>query len=407
MKTMTATLAAALLVGAAAAPLAVADNSLPGDILVDMRMRYENVAQDGKLGADAITLRTRLGWKSPEWNGFTFLGEVENVTAVDGDDDYNSGLNGLGQYAGIKDGGFTELNRLQVAFSPFENVSVTLGRQYLQFDDGQFVASAGHRQDKNSHDAIQIGWSHGAFDATYVYHDRINRGPGDDSDWQSDSHLFHVGYEINDTLDVSGFAYFIDITSAGGRDRSNTTLGARMAGERSYGDLGVEYAVMYAHQTDYASATIDFNLAYFASDLAFSYGGAELALGYDVIEGNGSTGFANPLGKNHDFLGWADVFSGGGRQGTVDGVEDFNVMLSWGREWEAGFVRGLSTGVRRHEFEAERTGADLGSEWDAFVELDLPQGLSLALETADYDGPGVAPAPADVSKTWIVLSYRR
>ncbi len=60
MKTMTATLAAALLVGAAAAPLAVADNSLPGDILVDMRMRYENVAQDGKLGADAITLRTRL-----------------------------------------------------------------------------------------------------------------------------------------------------------------------------------------------------------------------------------------------------------------------------------------------------------------------------------------------------------
>ena len=116
---------------------------------------------------------------------------------------------------------------------------------------------------------------------------------------------------------------------------------------------------------------------------------------------------ANPLGKNHDFLGWADVFSGGGRQGTVDGVEDFNVMLSWSREWEAGFVRGLSTGVRRHEFEAERTGADLGSEWDAFVELDLPQGLSLALETADYDGPGVAPAPADVSRTWVVLSYRR
>lgn len=407
MKTMTATLAAALLVSTAAAPLAVADNGLPGDILVDMRIRYENVAQDGKLSADAVTRRLRLGWKSPEWNGFTFLGEVENVGPLDGDDDYNSGLNGLGQYAGIKDADFTELNRLQVAFSPVEHLSVTLGRQYIQFDEGQLVASAGHRQDKNSHDAIQLAWSNGAFDAHYVYHDRINRGPGDSSDWQSDSHLFHAGYAFSDAIELSGFAYFIDITTAGGRDRSNATWGGRLNGERSYGDLGVEYAVMYAHQSDYGSATIDFDLGYFASDLAFSYGGAELALGYDVIEGNGSTGFANPLGKNHDFLGWADVFSGGGRQGTVDGVEDFNVMLSWGREWETGFIRGLSTGVRHHEFEAERTGADLGSEWDAFVEFDLPQGLSLALEAADYDGPGVAPAPADVSKTWIVLSYRR
>jgi len=407
MKTLTAKIAAALLASAAAAPLAVAEDSIPGDILVDFRMRYENADQDGKLGSDALTQRTRLGWRSPEWNGVTFLAEVENVSALDGDDDYNSGLNGLSQYTGIKDGGFTELNRLQLDFSPAETVSVSLGRQYLQFDDGRFVASAGHRQDKNSHDAIQIDWSHGAFDASYVYHDRINKGPGENVYWDSDSHLFHAGYALSDSLNLAGFVYFIDITSASAQERSNTTWGGRLSGERSYGDLGVEYAVLYAHQSDYGSATTDFDLGYFASDLAISHSGAELALGYDVIEGNGSTGFSNPLGKNHGVLGWADAFSGGGRQGTVDGVEDFNVMLSYGRDWDDGLVRGFSIGVRHHDFEAERTGADLGDELDAFVTLDFPQNISLSWQVADYDGPDVAPAPADRSNNWIILSYKR
>jgi hypothetical protein len=407
MKTKLLTTAAGLAAMIAAAPVAAAQDSLPGDILVDMRARYENVSQTGKLSADAVTLRTRLGWQSPEWNGITFLGEIENVVPLDGDDDYNSGLNGLSQYASIKDGEFTELNRLQVGFSPVEHVSVSLGRQYLQFDDGRFVGSAGHRQDKNSHDAIQIDWADGAFEASYVYHDRINRGPGDDSDWDSDSHLFHAGYAVSDALALSGFLYLIDITEPGAVDRSNSTWGGRVTGERQYSDLAVDYAVLYARQSDYGSATTDFDLGYFAGDLAFSRGGGELAFGYDVIEGNGSTGFSNPIGKNHGVLGWADVFSGGGRQGTVDGVEDFNVMLSWGRDWERGFVRGFSTGVRHHDFEAERTGADLGNEWDAFVEFTFPEGLSLAWEMADYDGPDVAPAPADVSRNWVILSYRR
>lgn len=399
--------AAVLAVTLTIAPVAAAQDSVPGDVLVDMRIRYENVSQTGKLSADAVTARTRLGWQSPDWNGITFLGEVENVVSLDGDDDYNSGLNGLGQYASIKDGAFTELNRLKLTFAATEHVSVSAGRQYLNFDDGRFVGSAGHRQDKNSHDAIQIDWSDGAFQASYVYHDRINRGPGEDSDWDSDSHLFHARYSVSETLAVNGFVYLIDITEAGAQDRSNTTWGGRVSGSRQYGDLGVEYAVLYARQSDYGSATTDFDLGYFASDLAVSRGGAELAIGYDVIEGNGSTGFSNPIGKNHGVLGWGDVFSGGGRQGTVDGVEDFNIMLSWGRDWDSGVVRGISTGVRRHDFEAERTGADLGEEWDAFVELDLPAGLALAWEVADYDGPDVAPAPADVSRNWIVLSYRR
>jgi len=60
-----------------------------------------------------------------------------------------------------------------------------------------------------------------------------------------------------------------------------------------------------------------------------------------------------------------------------------------------------------HDFQAERTGADLGDEWDAHVTARFAGGVSLSWQVAEYDGPGVAPAPADRSKNWIVLSFSR
>ena len=396
--------AAGLTMAMPAAAFAQGEN---GTVFLDMRARYENADQAGKLGADATTLRTRLGWQSPNWNGFTFLGEVENVVALDGDDDYNSGLNGLGQYTSISDGAFTELNRLQLGYAFNEHVSVTLGRQYIDLDDGRFVASAGHRQDKNSHDAFRVDYTRGDWRAVYVYHDQINRGPGEDFDWDSDSHLFNVRYAVSPNLGVSGFLYLIDITEPGRGALSNQTWGGRANGSFSHGDYGFGYAVMYARQTDYGSAPSAYDLDLFSLDLSAERGGAELAIGYDVLEGNGSVAMSNPLAKNHGFLGWADAFSGGGRMGTVDGVEDFNVMVSYGRSWESGWVRGLEAGVRYHDFQSERRSADLGDEWNAFITAEMPGGFELSWQFAEYDGPDVAPAPADRTKNWIILSYSR
>jgi hypothetical protein len=48
-----------------------------GDWIVDARLRYESVEQDGLRDADALTLRTRLGYETPAWRGFRLLGEVE------------------------------------------------------------------------------------------------------------------------------------------------------------------------------------------------------------------------------------------------------------------------------------------------------------------------------------------
>ena len=378
----------------------------PGTITLDVRARYENADQDGRLGSDATTLRTRLGWKSPDWNGVTILGELENNWVLDGDDDFNSGRNGLSQYTSISDAAFTELNRLQVEFAVNEHVSVVVGRQYVDLGDGRLVASAGWRQDKNSHDAVRVNFSRDGWAASYVYHDRINRGPGD-VHWQSDSHLFHVRHALADGLNVEGFAYFIDITQPGRENLSNTSWGGRLFGSREVSGWDVGYEAVFTRQSDAGSASADFDLGLWSGEVSAERGGAEFSAGYVSMEGNGAFGFANPLGKNHGTLGWADAFSGGGRQGTADGLEDVYATAGYGVDWEQGWLRGLSAGVMYHDFQAERTGADLGDEWDAHVTARFAGGVSLSWQVAEYDGPGVAPAPADRSKNWIVLSFSR
>ena len=112
MSKLTQTLTAVLLASAASVSVAAADDAA-GTILLDVRARYEAVEQTGKLDAEATTVRTRLGWQSPQWRGFTALIEGENIVGI-GADNYNSGLNGNTAYAAIKDDDHSELNRLQL-----------------------------------------------------------------------------------------------------------------------------------------------------------------------------------------------------------------------------------------------------------------------------------------------------
>ena len=49
-----------------------------GKILLDMRWRYEHVDQDNVDDADAVTIRTRWGYQTPTYFGFTGLVEMEH-----------------------------------------------------------------------------------------------------------------------------------------------------------------------------------------------------------------------------------------------------------------------------------------------------------------------------------------
>lgn len=406
MSKLTQTLTAVLLASAASVSVAAADDAA-GTILLDVRARYEAVEQTGKLDAEATTVRTRLGWQSPQWRGFTALIEGENIVGI-GADNYNSGLNGNTAYAAIKDDDHSELNRLQLSYVASENFRVTIGRQLLSFNGNRFVGSPSWRQDRNSHDAARFDYNRGAWQASYVYHDRVLRGPGDDVDWDSDSHLLNVGYVANDAARFEGFAYFIDLTDASApQDRSNMTVGGRVTGTVPMGEARFSYAAMLARQTDYGSSTADFDLGFASLDARVSGSGATLLVGYDLLEGDGSNTIATPLGAAHSILGWADAFNGGGAQSTVDGLEEIRFGGSYGADFAGPMVSAWQVGAVHHDFSAQRTGDDLGSEWNLWLNFDLPRDVGLSFQYADFDGSDSPLAPADRRKQWVVLTYSR
>ena len=67
-----------------------------GTVSFNARLRYEGVQQTGLRAADALTLRTRLGFSSAAWRGLKAMVEAENIVAADGDAYSQSGLNSGG-----------------------------------------------------------------------------------------------------------------------------------------------------------------------------------------------------------------------------------------------------------------------------------------------------------------------
>lgn len=395
-----------LLLGAGVALLPQAALAQSAEVFGDFRARYEAVEQTGKLDADSLTLRSRVGVRfKPADERFTFLAEVENNITLSGDD-RNTSFDPRPQFATINDPDFTELNRAQLTFSPDESWSFTVGRQYLGFDGDRIIGSPGWRQDKNSHDAAMMTYERGAFEASYVYHWQLNRGPDTNFDWETDAHLFNASYKASDAFKLSGFVYLIDIPEAGRENLSNTTYGARLTGSTRLGELGVSYDLMYATQTDSGSANIDFDNSIFDSGVAFSHSGIKVALGYDVVSGDGNVAFANPLAANHGTAGWADVFHGGGRAAPADGLEDFNVEISYGASVESSAIESWRAGLIWRDFSSENTSNDLGEELDAFVNVSFANNVSLSVQMADYDGPDASFAPADKTKYWVTLGYK-
>src|SRR5690606_30118059 len=90
-----------------------------------------------------------------------------------------------------------------------------------------------------------------------------------------------------------------------------------------------------------------------------------LKASYEELEGDGTRGFIMPLSTAHVFQGWADAFAAvSGNQTFVDGLKDANLQLTVRprRRWPHLF--NIELLARYHDFDAARTGVDLGREWN-------------------------------------------
>ncbi len=368
-----------------------------GDWIVDTRLRYEAVDQDGLADeARALTLRARLGYETPAWRGFKALVEAEGVTALI--DDYNSTTNGKAGLPVVLDPEAAEINRAQIAWTG-ETAGVVVGRQRLVLGNARFVGNVGFRQNEQTFDAVRAAFKVGpATTVTWVYVDQVRRILGDDSPqgaWDSDSHLVQVETRTP-AGQLTAYGYLLDFETA--PLQSSATWGARLTGSRPLASgPSVTWDVEYARQGDYGGNPVDFDLDYLALAAGLKTEGRSAAIGLERLDGDGARGFGTPLATLHAWQGWADVFL----TTPAGGVRDLH--LKGGMTVPVG-PRKLKLAAAVHDFTDAGGDIAYGRELDVSAALALTPTLSLEMKAARFDGD--APAFPDRTKVWLTLELK-
>ena len=397
---------------------------LAGKLILEVRSRYEFVDQKKTAvlteNGEAFTVRTRLGWETGDWNGLKGLVEFEDVRQV-GPEHFavnvpgatTPPLNGAdkARYPLINDPDVTELNRLQLAWTPNAMFSATVGRQRILIDDQRFIGNVGWRQDEQTFDAIRMDAAWGRFKLTYAYVTHVNRVLGEAKDWDSDSHLANLTWSPAEQLRLEGFVYALDFGNSAAN--SSITKGIKASGKTWVSLFQLAYNATYARQSDYRHNTPDYSLDYWGGDVAATFDIWTVKASYESLEGNGVRGFTTPLATTHGFQGWSDAFVQplGGNKGFVDGIKDFNITLNAKPRWRWTYLFNLDVIVRYHNFDDQRTGAFLGRELDAQIQGAFNPKLGWALKYADFQRDdhvplGTAAPPPSRTKVWFTLEYK-
>ena len=367
-------------------PLALAGDE--GKATLDFRLRYEAVDQDNAAkDADALTLRTRLNYKTATYNNFSAFVEFEDSRAV-GVDDYND-TNGNGtEYSVIADPEHTEVDQAYVQYKA-NGLTAKLGRQVITLDNHRFVGHVGWRQDKQTFDAASFNYKADKFDLTYAYINKRNRIFGDEKDLDSKDHLINLSYNTGYGK-LTGYSYMLEVDE--GVDNSLDTYGVRFAGKKKDGKNKWLYAVEYATQdSESDSAAKDYSADYMLAELGYVTNGLTFKGGYEVLgSDNGEYGFATPLATLHKFNGWADQFLGTPAQGLADMYGSVSGK-AFGGKW--------SVVYHNYKADEEKGGVDdLGDEINVSYGKSFNKTFSGGIKYASYSAGDIK---VDADKLWV------
>jgi hypothetical protein len=366
-----------------------------GKVYGDFNLRFENVSQSNtREDASALTLRTRLGYTSGSFSGWSFNVEMEDSRIVLGQGDFSVDPAGYnpGVYSVIADAETTELDQ---GFIQYKNEELTfkLGRQVITLDGHRFVGHVGWRQDRQTFDAATFVFHpNDKLKASYSYITQRNRIFAEAGDLDSKDHLFNASYQTP-VGKLVGYAYLLEVDSdvRNGLD----TYGFSFSGKSGDKALSWLYHFEYAQQTS-ETATTDFDADYLGLKIGAITKGVTLNVGYEVLgSDSGQYGFSTPLATLHKFNGWADIFLATPAQGLVD----INVSLATkglGGSWKLAY----------HDYDADvstSTVDDLGNEVDVQYTTTLNKDYGVGVKYAKYSGESGRP---DTDKIWLWVNTK-
>ncbi|WOJ94428.1 alginate export family protein [Congregibacter variabilis] len=376
---------------------AVSDSS----IALDLRYRYEMVDEDGfDDPAKASLLRSRVTFESGKVGRLSALLQIDDVRSL-GSEDYNSTENGKVQYPTIADPEGTEFNQAWLRYSA-DDLKATLGRQRILLDRGRFIGAKPWRQNAQTYDALRLQWDASAdfsIDASYVTQVSRVFGPADGSnpaDWHGDSTFVRMSYDFADGHELVGFAYLLDVaaqsdfSAAKTVNNSSNTFGVAYSGVFS----GLNILARLATQEDSGASELDYRAPYYIIEMAAPLGDMALKAAYEVLGADNGVGFGTRLANGHGHQGWADKFLAT----PGDGIKDAWVSL-------AGNLGPLALTARYHDFRAESSSVNFGSEIDLQAQWQINAWLTATAKAAVFETEAPDRYP-DTKKAWLALQIR-
>ncbi len=389
-----------------------------GAVKLDLNYRYENVDQDkgtkvaaGKYKgqypdtANANTARLRAGLLSPTFYGFQGYAEYEGNLAMQ--EDFNSTRNGLTQFSTVADPEKSELNQLWLSYAGIPDTLVKGGRQRIKLDDDRFIGNVGWRQMETTFDSVLITHNNQQLFGLTVNAGYIGNVQTFTATTENISApILNVSYKVGDYGTAIGYGYWLDYTERENAEKSSATYGLRFTNYQKPGDsfklsdnYGLVYTAEWGYQQDYGHG----KTAYDANRLNLM--GGFTAYNFTVqgameqLDGKGvNKTFDTPLGTNHAFQGWADLFL----VTPKDGIRDVFATVS------STFDRGevVLSGVF-HNFTDDTGQNQYGKEWDFQATKKFGKHYSLLAKYAYYSADNSIPAApgayttTDTQKIWI------
>jgi len=357
-----------------------------GTPYADLNLRYETVDQDNALAdADALTLRTRLGYKTDSFKGFSALIEFEDSREVLGVDDFSVPPAGVrpGEFSVIADPETTELDQGFFQYSG-GGFTAKLGRQVIALDNQRFIGHVGWRQDRQTFDAVSLTYSPSeTFKLFAAQLSQRNRIFAEEANIQSDDTLLNAALTTSFGKIVA-YAYLLEIDN--GTDNSLDTFGVSLTGKAG------KFSYMAEIASQEANDTID--TRYLKLEGGLALGPITAKLGYESLgsdEGQGA--FATPLATLHAFNGWTDQFLGTPAAGLN------NIYLSASGKLGGGTLTGVY-----HDFSADEEVMgtdDLGDEINLVYVRPLSENYVLGAKYGSYSAGDDAFGKVDTDKLWL------
>lgn len=372
-----------------------------GKATLDLRYRYESVEQDDKPStAGANTLRLRLNLATGVVNGFSAFTEFDHVQVIGGEH-HDDTRNGLVNYPVVADPEGTDLNQAWLQYAGPKDTWLRLGRQRINLDGERFVGGVGWRQNEQTYDAFRIETRAvpGAV-LNYAYVDQVQRVFGPDSgtppaSLEGSSHLLNAKFTSLPVGAITVYGYRLDFDDA--PQLSSDTYGARYDGTRALGEeLNFGWALEYARQEDAGDNAAQIDAFYSLVELSLKTSAVGFTAGREVLSGEEGTftpttnpAFQTPLATLHKWQGWADKFLTTPSAGIEDVYLGFNVKFAG---WNGQAVW--------HDFSAEATGLDYGTEIDLSVSRKFANRYDVLVKYADYSADDLF---TDTAKFWLQL----